>query len=46
MDQTFLTLLLVLLLFVLLASGIWVAFALLGVAMIGMALATQSPLGD
>ncbi len=46
MDPTLLTALLVIFLFVLLASGIWVAFSLLAVGMIGMALFTQAPLGQ
>jgi C4-dicarboxylate transporter, DctM subunit len=46
MDPTLLTALLIIVLFALLASGIWVAFALLGVGMVGMALFTQAPLGQ
>ncbi len=46
MDPTLLTALLIVVLFALLASGIWVAFSLLGVGMVGMALFTQAPLGQ
>jgi C4-dicarboxylate transporter, DctM subunit len=46
MPEIGLTLVLLLLLFALLASGIWVAISLLGVAMAGMLLFTQAPLGD
>jgi len=46
MEATALSLLLVVLLFALLGSGVWVAFALLGVAMVAMALFTQAPLGQ
>ena len=46
MDPTLLTVLLVACLFVLLGTGIWVAFSLLAVGMIGMALFTQAPLGQ
>jgi tripartite ATP-independent transporter DctM subunit len=46
MDATALTALLVVILFVLLGSGVWVAFSLLGVAILGMALFTQAPLGQ
>lgn len=46
MDPTLLTALLVVCLFVLLGSGIWVAFSLLAVGMFGMALFTQAPLGQ
>ncbi len=46
MPEIGLTLVLLLLLFALLASGIWVAISLLGVAMAGMMLFTQAPLGD
>ena len=37
---------LILMFFVLLGSGIWVAFSLLAVGMAGMALFTEAPLGD
>jgi len=46
MDPTLLTVLLLICLFALLGSGIWVAFSLLAVGMIGMALFTQAPLGQ
>ena len=46
MDLTLLSLLLVTVLLALLGSGFWVAFALLGAGMIGMALFTQAPLGQ
>jgi len=45
-DPTLLTALLVIFMFALLGSGIWVAFSLLAVGMIGMALFTQAPLGQ
>ena len=40
------TILLVVLLFVLLGSGLWIGLALLGVAWIGMELFTTRPVGD
>jgi C4-dicarboxylate transporter DctM subunit len=46
MSTAVLTLLLLVVLFALLGSGVWVAFALLGVGMLGMAVATQAPLGQ
>jgi len=46
MSTAVLTLLLLVVLFALLGSGVWVAFALLGVGMLGMELATQAPLGQ
>ena len=46
MSEISMTLLLLLVLFVLLGSGIWVAFSLLGVGLIGMALFTDAPLGE
>lgn len=46
MDPTLLTALLVICMFALLGSGIWVAFSLLAVGMFGMALFTQAPLGQ
>jgi C4-dicarboxylate transporter, DctM subunit len=46
MPELGLTLVLLALLFVLLGSGIWVAISLFAVAMAGMALFTQAPLGD
>jgi C4-dicarboxylate transporter DctM subunit len=45
MSAGLLTVLLLLVMFALLGSGLWVAFALLGVGMFGMAIATQAPLG-
>ncbi len=45
MDATLLTSLLVISLFVLLGSGVWVAFSLLGVGLIGMSLFTSAPVG-
>ncbi|MDX1376605.1 MAG: TRAP transporter large permease subunit [Burkholderiales bacterium] len=46
MSTALLTLLLLAAMFALLGSGVWVAFALLGVGMLGMAVATQAPLGQ
>jgi tripartite ATP-independent transporter DctM subunit len=46
MDATALTVLLMVILFALLGSGVWVAFSLLGVALVAMALFTQAPLGQ
>ncbi len=46
MPEIGLTLVLLLLLFALLGSGVWVAISLLAVAMAGMALFTDAPLGD
>jgi len=46
MDSTVLILGLLVFLFALLGSGIWVAFSLLGVALAAMAIATQAPLGQ
>jgi len=46
MSEITLTLVLLLLLFFLLGSGIWVAFSLLAVGMAGMALFTDAPLGE
>ena len=45
-DPTLLTILLLGSLFALLGSGLWVAFSLLAVGMLGMALFTQAPLGQ
>jgi C4-dicarboxylate transporter DctM subunit len=45
-DPTLLTVVLLVALFALLGSGLWVAFSLLGVGMLGMALFTQAPLGQ
>ena len=44
--DAFITLLLVVALFALLASGLWIGIALLGVAWIGMELFTSRPVGD
>lgn len=46
MSELSMTLLLLVILFVFLGSGIWVAFSLLGVGVIGMALFTEAPLGE
>jgi tripartite ATP-independent transporter DctM subunit len=46
MSVAVLTLLRLVVMFALLGSGVWVAFALLGVGMLGMAVATQAPLGQ
>ncbi len=46
MSELTMTFFLLLLLFALLGSGIWVAFSLLSVGMIGMMLFTEAPLGD
>ncbi|HKJ65128.1 MAG TPA: TRAP transporter large permease subunit [Desulfopila sp.] len=46
MPEVTMTLFLLLLLFALLGSGIWVAFSLMTVGMIGMLLFTEAPLGD
>jgi len=46
MNEVTMTILLLLFLFVLLGSGIWVAFSLLAVGMAGMALFTEAPLGE
>ena len=46
MDTTLLSILLTVVMFALLASGIWVAFALLATGVAGMALFTQAPLGS
>ena len=44
--DVFITLLLILFLFALLASGLWIGLALMGVAWIGMELFTARPVGD
>jgi tripartite ATP-independent transporter DctM subunit len=44
--DAFITTLLIVLLFVLLGSGLWIGLALLGVAWIGMELFTSRPVGD
>ncbi len=46
MDQTLLSIFLVVLLMILLASGVWVAFALLGAGFIAMTLFTSAPVGQ
>lgn len=46
MEQAVLSILLVLLLFVFLGSGVWVAFSLLGVGLIGMVFFTTAPAGQ
>ena len=46
MSELTMTFFLLLFLFALLGSGIWVAFSLLSVGMIGMVLFTEAPLGD
>ena len=46
MHEIFLTLFLLVVLFALLGSGIWVAFSLLAVGMAGMALFSSAPIGD
>jgi len=46
MSEISLTLFLLVVLFVLLGSGVWVAFSLLAVGMTGMALFSDAPLGD
>ena len=46
MDQLFLTLLFLGVLFFLLGSGVWVGLSLLGVALVGMELFTSRPVGD
>ncbi len=46
MEQIYLTLLLLTVLFFLLGTGVWVAFSLMIVGMVGMALFTEAPLGQ
>ncbi len=46
MSEIYLTLLLMLTLFALLGSGVWVAFSLFGVGIFGMTLFTDAPVGD
>lgn len=46
MPEITLTLILLLLLFTLLGSGIWVAFSLMAVGMAGMAMFSEAPLGE
>ena len=45
MDQVFFTAILIFVLLALLGSGIWVAFSLLGVGLVGMALCSSAPIG-
>jgi tripartite ATP-independent transporter DctM subunit len=45
MDQVFFTAILMIVLLALLGSGIWVAFSLLGVGLVGMALCSSAPIG-
>ncbi len=45
MSEIYLTILLMLTLFALLGSGIWIAFSLFGVGMLGMFLFTDAPVG-
>ena len=46
MEQIYLTLFLLLVLFVFLGSGLWVGLSLLGVGIIGMVIFTESPVGS
>lgn len=46
MEQIYLTLLLLSVLFILLGTGVWVAFSLMIVGMVGMVLFTDAPLGQ
>ncbi|HEX9585719.1 MAG TPA: TRAP transporter large permease subunit [Gammaproteobacteria bacterium] len=46
MDPFFLSIILVIALFVLLGAGVWVAFSLLGVGLLGMLLFTDAPAGQ
>jgi len=46
MSEVSMTLFLLVILFVFLGSGIWVAFSLFGVGVLGMALFTEAPLGE
>ncbi|MFD2206508.1 TRAP transporter large permease [Kiloniella antarctica] len=46
MSEIYLTLLLLLTLFALLGSGVWVAFSLFGVGLFGMVAFTDAPVGD
>ncbi len=46
MSEVIMTLFLLVILFVFLGSGIWVAFSLFGVGVLGMALFTEAPLGE
>ena len=46
MSEILLTIFLLFILFVLLGSGVWVAFSLLSVGIVGIALFTDAPLGE
>jgi len=46
MEELYLTIIFVFVLFLLLGTGVWVALALLGVAVVGMELFTSRPAGD
>ena len=46
MNEAYLTVIFLVTLFFLLGSGVWVALALLGVALVGMELFTSRPAGD
>ena len=46
MSEILLTLFLLILLFLLLGSGVWVAFSLMAVGMAGMAMFSEAPLGE
>ena len=46
MEQIYLTLFLLFVLFVFLGSGLWVGLSLLGVGIIGMEIFTESPVGS
>jgi len=46
MSEIFLTVFLLLVLFFLLGSGVWVAFSLLSVGIVGIALFSEAPLGE
>jgi tripartite ATP-independent transporter DctM subunit len=46
MSEIFLTVFLLLILFFLLGSGVWVAFSLLSVGIVGIALFSEAPLGE
>ena len=46
MSEVTMTFFLLIVLFALLGSGIWVAFSLMSVGMVGMMLFTEAPMGD
>jgi len=46
MEQVFLTVFLLIVLFALLGSGLWVAMSLLGVGLVGIVLFTEAPVGS